>query len=396
MVAMGGDGRRNTGAAGIAGAGVAGFLELFLFHPVDTASKRLMHHRGRNFPRGSNFSQAVAGIRKVIFKDMAGAGLRKELGSLYPAFGYAVMYKMLQRSLQFGLHPIVSEHLSKNYGSVFRATFGEKWNRTMIAASGGIIIGVAEVILLPLDALKVKGQTGTKMISKPTTSPSPFVPSPPQSNNTPVSPTASSTRKFHTTSSSHPTSSSSIAAAVSKTLSRGKAAVSVAAASGLSSSSSSSPASAAGAGNSTLSEIVRRPAILANLYRGATWTATRNSVGCFALFGTSVFVKDRVFLLEDHRRATFLQTFLSSVAGACASIAVAAPLDVVKVRVQAAPLDAPISGWRVVEAMVRTEGLGAFGKGVIPKMLASAPKVTFSFTIAQTIANWFATAAASR
>ncbi|KAJ3111605.1 hypothetical protein HDU96_005537 [Phlyctochytrium bullatum] len=390
MVAMGGDGRRKTGAAGIAGAGVAGFLELFLFHPVDTASKRLMHHRGRNFPRGASFNEAVMGIRKVVFKEAAGSGFRKEIGSLYPAFGYAVLYKMLQRSLQFGLHPIVSEHLSQHYGTSFRATFGDKWHRTMIAASGGILIGIAEVILLPLDALKVKGQTGVKMISKPSTA-SPFIPPAPTSSTS-----SASSRNFHTATSNttHPTLSS----AVSKTLARGKAAAAFAAIPSSSSSSSSSarptpPAAAANA--STLSEILRRPAILANLYRGATWTAARNSVGCFALFGASVFVKDRVFKLEDHRRATFVQTFLSSVAGACASIAVAAPLDVVKVRVQAAPLDAPIKGWRVVESMIRTEGVWAFAKGVVPKMLASAPKVTFSFTVAQTIANFFANKAAA-
>ncbi|KAI8853724.1 mitochondrial carrier domain-containing protein [Chytridium lagenaria] len=368
MVAVG-DGRK-TGAAGIAGAGVAGFLELFIFHPLDTASKRLMHHRGRNFPPGSNFSQAVMGLRKVIFKEAAGTGLKKELGSLYPAFGYAVMYKMLQRSLQFGLHPIVSERLSQQYGTSFRATFGDKWYRTMIAASGGILIGIAEVILLPLDALKVKGQTGVRMISKSTMPTSPFVPSQP------------SARSIHTLTSTAASlsSPSTISAVVSKTLTRNT----------VSSFSSATPPPQQQLAPSPLSEILRRPAILANLYRGASWTAARNSFGCFALFGASVFVKDRVFLLEDHRRATFLQTFLSSVAGACASIAVAAPLDVVKVRVQASPLDAPIKGWKVVQAMVRNEGVMAFTKGVVPKMLASGPKVTFSFTIAQTIANWFA------
>ncbi|KAJ3318683.1 hypothetical protein HDU76_000755 [Blyttiomyces sp. JEL0837] len=65
---------------------------------------------------------------------------------------------------------------------------------------------------------------------------------------------------------------------------------------------------------------------------------------------------------------------LASMAGAMASIAVAAPLDVVKVRVQAAPLDAPISGFSVVSGMLRTEGVWALTKGVVPKMLASGPK----------------------
>ncbi|KAJ3097704.1 hypothetical protein HDU97_004588 [Phlyctochytrium planicorne] len=286
---------------------------------------------------------------------------------------------MLQRSLQFGLHPIVSEQLTKNYGATFRTTFGDKWHRTMIAASGGILIGVAEVILLPLDALKVKGQTGSKMISKPS---SPFVAATSNSAN-PLS------RNFHTATASNPTQSTpSSSSLTSSTVLR--------ASSSTPNPNPTSVTKAAAVNHSTVSEILRRPAILANLYRGASWTAVRNSVGCFALFGTSVFVKDRIFNLEDHRKATFIQTFLSAVAGACASIAVAAPLDVVKVRVQAAPLDAPIRGWKVVETMIRTEGLWAFGKGVIPKMIGSAPKVTFSFTIAQMISNWFATHVGSR
>ncbi len=63
-----------------------------------------------------------------------------------------------------------------------------------------------------------------------------------------------------------------------------------------------------------------------NLYRGAGWTAARNAPGSFALFGANALVKERIFGLTDGRKATFWQTFVSSIFGAVASIAVSAPV----------------------------------------------------------------------
>jgi len=54
------------------------------------------------------------------------------------------------------------------------------------------------------------------------------------------------------------------------------------------------------------------------------------------LFGASAFTKDYVLGVSDYSSATWTQNFVASIAGAVASITVAAPLDVVKTRIQQA------------------------------------------------------------
>lgn len=121
------------------------------------------------------------------------------------------------------------------------------------------------------------------------------------------------------------------------------------------------------------------------LYRGAGWTVMRNAPGSFALFGGSAFVKEFVFGLHDYNGATFLQNFFASIGGAVASLAVSAPMDVIKTRIQARSFDSPESGMAIVRKMVQREGMGAFFKGLTPKLLVVGPKLVFGFTLAQ----WF-------
>lgn len=70
-----------------------------------------------------------------------------------------------------------------------------------------------------------------------------------------------------------------------------------------------------------------------NLYRGWGWTAMRNAPGSFSLFGGAALAKQAMGL-QDGVQATFLQDAAASVCGATASITVAAPLDVIKTRIQ--------------------------------------------------------------
>ena len=248
----------------------------------------------------------------------------------------------------------------------------------MISATGGVLIGLSEVILLPLDALKIKGQTGVAFISS--SSAASFT------SNTPPPSTSSLSfnhSKFYSTVSSSTQPSVSISSST--------------ASHNIPSKLPKTPALSA-------IQILSHPKFLPNLYVGATWTAARNMTGCFALFGASSFVKDRFFtptssssssssslsrthdpLKKSVVTYTLTQHLIASTVGACASIAVAAPLDVIKVRVQASPLDQPLSGWTVLKHLVRNEGMWALTKGIVPKMMASAPKVTFSFTIATAI-----------
>lgn len=125
------------------------------------------------------------------------------------------------------------------------------------------------------------------------------------------------------------------------------------------------------------------------LYRGWAWTAARNAPGSFALFGGSAVAHNSLFKLEDTKDATFFQNFVASIFGAVASITVAAPLDVVKTRIQNRPFDSPESGVAIIKRIVRHEGLGAFFKGLTPKILVVGPKLVFSYTVAQTVIAQF-------
>lgn len=63
-----------------------------------------------------------------------------------------------------------------------------------------------------------------------------------------------------------------------------------------------------------------------------------------------------------------LPDFVASIAGAVSSITVAAPLDVVKTRIQNANFGQNVSGLTVIKDMIRSEGPGAFFKGLTPKV----------------------------
>lgn len=70
----------------------------------------------------------------------------------------------------------------------------------------------------------------------------------------------------------------------------------------------------------------------------------------------------------DYHQATWSQNFVASIAGAVASITVAAPLDTVKTRIQNANFEQKVSGVTVIRDMLRTEGAGALFKGLTPKV----------------------------
>ncbi len=81
--------------------------------------------------------------------------------------------------------------------------------------------------------------------------------------------------------------------------------------------------------------------------------------------------------------------FAASIAGAVASITVAAPLDVVKTRIQNANFSSTQSGMSIIRDMIKQEGMGSFFKGLTPKILVVGPKLVFSYTMAMTLIPWF-------
>lgn len=272
--------------------GTAGIAELMVFHPVDTIAKRLMSNQTR--------ITSATHLNDVIFRAHASEPLSRRFFTLFPGLGYAAAYKILQRIYKYGGQPFVRDYLAVNYGATFDAQFGKGTGKAMIAATAGSIIGVGEIVLLPLDVLKIKRQTNPEAF-------------------------------------------------------RGRGVM----------------------------RIVRDEGY--GLYRGWGWTAARNAPGSFALFGGSAAAKQYLFELQDYNSATWFQNFVASIAGSSASLLVSAPLDVVKTRIQNQNFEVKESGVKVIARMARVEGFGSFFKGLVPKLLMTGPKLTFSFWLAQTL-----------
>lgn len=125
-----------------------------------------------------------------------------------------------------------------------------------------------------------------------------------------------------------------------------------------------------------------------SLYKGAGWTAARNAPGSFSLFGANALVLHGAFGLKSTRDSTATQNFVASIAGAIASITVAAPLDVVKTRIQNKAFDSTETGMQIIGKLIRDEGPTAFFKGLTPKIIVVGPKLIFSMTVAQTMINY--------
>ncbi|EPS40774.1 hypothetical protein H072_5343 [Dactylellina haptotyla CBS 200.50] len=143
--------QRESGMARILGSGTAGIAELAIFHPVDTIAKRLMSNYGK--------ITSTAQLNTVIFKDHASAGIGRKLISLFPGLGYAAGYKVSQRIYKYGGQPYVKDYLAKHHGDSFDRTFGKGTGKAIMYATAGSIIGIGEIVLLPLDVLKIKRQT---------------------------------------------------------------------------------------------------------------------------------------------------------------------------------------------------------------------------------------------
>lgn len=120
---------KESNIARISGSMTAGILELALFHPVDTISKRLMSNYGK-ITSLSHFNQ-------VIFKENISSSPFSKFMSLFPGFGYATGYKILQRIYKYSGQPIINDYLSKNYGKTFQNIFGKENSKAIIHATAG-------------------------------------------------------------------------------------------------------------------------------------------------------------------------------------------------------------------------------------------------------------------
>ncbi|CAD1813582.1 Mitochondrial GTP/GDP carrier protein 1 [Candida parapsilosis] len=143
--------KKQSGIARVLGSATAGIAEIGVFHPVDTISKRLMSNHGR--------VTSAHQLNTIIFRDAASQPLFKRIFTLFPGLGYAACYKILQRVYKYGGQPFANEFLTKNFKDNFDSAFGPKTGKALMSATAGSLIGIGEVVLLPLDVLKIKRQT---------------------------------------------------------------------------------------------------------------------------------------------------------------------------------------------------------------------------------------------
>ncbi|KAG9622105.1 hypothetical protein KCU64_g20959, partial [Aureobasidium melanogenum] len=143
--------KKESTAARVLGAGSAGIAELAVFHPVDTIAKRLMSNQGK--------ISGMTQFNTVIFKDKATAPFGTRFFSLFPGLGYAAAYKVMQRVYKYGGQPFMRDYLAKNHGDFFDSTFGKGNGKAIMHATAGSLIGIGEIVILPLDVLKIKRQT---------------------------------------------------------------------------------------------------------------------------------------------------------------------------------------------------------------------------------------------
>ncbi|KAJ1569963.1 hypothetical protein HK096_008283 [Nowakowskiella sp. JEL0078] len=155
-----GDSKKDSAQARILGSASAGILELLGFHPVDTIAKRLMNNQKK-----TTGPEATTTLSKVIFKDAADKGFLAKYKALFPGLGFAAGYKIMQRVYKFGGQPFVNDYLNKNHITTFKSTFGDRHAKPMMQAFAGSIIGIGEIVLLPLDVLKIKMQTNPQSLA---------------------------------------------------------------------------------------------------------------------------------------------------------------------------------------------------------------------------------------
>jgi len=142
---------------------VSGLLEILFFHPVDTTIKRLMVNT--TSIKAKNWLATVSNLSVVIFNGESSHHYLKKIVSLFSGLGCATVYKVAQRVYKFSGQPLVKELISDKMGPAFDRQF-RRYSKSIQHGLAGAIIGIGEVILIPLDALKILKQTSRKWAEK--------------------------------------------------------------------------------------------------------------------------------------------------------------------------------------------------------------------------------------
>lgn len=125
-------------------SGMAGGLELCVFYPIDTIAKRMMV---------SQDSCKAANWQRILLQEGVNSSRAGKIKSLFPGLSFGAAYKVTQRAYVWGGQPYVREVLKRRY------QVHEKMGKPFCDGLAGSIMGVGEVSLLPLNALKTRAQT---------------------------------------------------------------------------------------------------------------------------------------------------------------------------------------------------------------------------------------------
>jgi hypothetical protein len=309
-------------SARLFGSTLAGVMELLVFHPVDTIAKRLMNNQETVF--------GVSGYSKVIFRGAYDKPLLQRYGSLFPGLGFAAAYKISQRIYKFGGQPVVVDFLKGNFSGYFHRQFGDRNAKPLMHAVAGSMIGVGEIILLPLDVLKIRAQTNPKALGK-----------------------RGVTQIFQE-------EGFALYRGAGWTAAR------------------NAPGSFALFGGSALCK-----EYMFGLTNFNDATFFQNFVASTCGASASILSKSRFVPLFASANLVLVFFNTGVINYFPIFYAVSQPLDVVKTRVQSRSFESPEPGMTVVRNLLKGEGASALFKGVIPKLIAVGPKLVFSFTVAQ-------------
>jgi hypothetical protein len=130
---------------------------------VDTTIKRLMVNTSPI--RGQSWLSTVSNLSTVIFKADRHNHLLSKVVSLFSGVCCATCYKVAQRIYKFSGQPLVKDIIGDKMGHAFDRQF-KRYSKSAQHATAGAIIGMGEVILLPLDAIKILKQTNSKIAEK--------------------------------------------------------------------------------------------------------------------------------------------------------------------------------------------------------------------------------------
>jgi len=121
----------------IIGSSLSGILEIMLFHPIDTISKRLMSNTSQSYCKNTSLRQNIKAVNKVVFGEAQNYNFIHRWLFLFSGISFAASYKVLQRTYKYTTQPIFKNILEKNFEENFINTFGEKWGNVMFHATSG-------------------------------------------------------------------------------------------------------------------------------------------------------------------------------------------------------------------------------------------------------------------